>query len=127
MNKKLELELVNLRIKDIKDQIQLLETKLVQLQNQRIELENEIFDEENQANKSINKPVVNSEWTSEDPTYILPGITKEEMQMEQEETNQNQLNYGGNNEMEEPLRNSSKSRDKRKSKPNYLTINIFSN
>ena len=103
MNKKLELELVNLRIKDIKDQIQLLETKLVQLQNQRIELENEIFDEENQANKSIDNQEVNSEWTSEDPIYVMPGITKEEMQMEQEETNQNQRNLGGNNEMEEYL------------------------
>ena len=103
MNKKLELELVNLHIQDIKDQIQLLEAKLVDLQNQRIELENEIFDEENQANKSIDNTEVNSEWTSEDPTYVMPGITKEEMQMEQEETNQNQVNLGGNNEMEEHL------------------------
>ena len=81
MNKKLELELVNLHIQDIKDQIQLLETKLVDLQNRRIELEKEIFEEENQTNKSIDNLRVDSE----------------------EETNRNQINYGGNNEIGEPL------------------------
>ena len=81
MNKKLELELVNLHIQDIKDQIQLLETKLVELQNRRIELEKEIFEEENQTNKSIDNLQVDSE----------------------EETNRNQINYGGNKEIGEPL------------------------
>ena len=46
-------------------------THKIDLQNRRIQLENEIFEEENQANKSIDNPVVNSEWTSEDPTYVM--------------------------------------------------------
>ena len=104
MNKKLELELVNLRIKDIKEQIQMFEAKLVDLENRRIELEKEIYEEEEQENESIDNPEINSEWASEDFNYDgnMPGFSKEKMQTDQEETNQSQLNLsGGYNEIED--------------------------